>query len=129
MRSHTALFLLALIALSGCISSDDGPDPFALCGNMEIDGDEECDDGNLNDIDDCLATCVLNRCGDEFLNLQGPENPEVCDGRNLNNRNCASLGFLGGALACSSDCQSFDTSACTPRPTPPPTPTATARPG
>ena len=136
-RSRIAA-LVFFLALVGCTSSDDGPDRFALCGNQTLDRNEDCDDGNAFDIDDCLTTCVFNQCGDEFLNIQGPENIEMCDGRNLNNRSCFSLGFQGGTLSCSSDC-SFDTSACTPRPTPTagsaaalttptglPTPTATA---
>jgi cysteine-rich repeat protein len=128
--------LLSLLVFAGCTSSDDGPNVFELCGNLVIDNNEECDDGNAIDVDDCLSTCVSNRCGDEFLNIQGPQNVEMCDGRNLNNRSCFSLGFQGGTLSCTSEC-TFDTSACTPRPTPtearssstpapPSTPTATA---
>jgi hypothetical protein len=37
---------------------------------------------------------------------------EACDGSNLVNATCASLGFTGGTLACSSSCQ-FDVSGCT----------------
>jgi cysteine-rich repeat protein len=126
--------LAVLASLSGCVSSDDGPDPFERCGNMLIERNEQCDDGNASDIDDCLSTCVFNQCGDEFLNARGPMNVEMCDGRNLNNRNCFSLGFVGGTLSCAGDC-TFDTSACIPAPTATPsgpaalaqpTPTATA---
>ena len=133
MTSHkSAIALLAaLVALSGCLSTDDGPDPFELCGNMIINRNEECDDGNISDADDCLSTCVFNQCGDEFLDIRGPDHIEMCDGRNLNNRSCFSLGFAGGTLTCAGDC-TFDTSACTPRPTPtvtaPPTATATQGP-
>jgi cysteine-rich repeat protein len=109
--------LSSLMGLTSCTSSDDGPDPFARCGNVMIDKNEQCDDGNSFDIDDCLSTCVFNQCGDEFLNIQGPQNAEMCDGRNLNNRSCFSLGFQGGTLTCDDNC-TFDTSACTPRPTP-----------
>jgi len=129
-RSRAWATLVASIVLiltaSGCISSDDGPNVFRLCGNSVIDDHEACDDGNLSDVDDCLATCQFNVCGDEFLDSQGPNNIEMCDGRAIN-RTCSSLGFQGGTLSCNSDC-TFNTSACTPRPTPtpPPTPTATA---
>lgn len=37
---------------------------------------------------------------------------EDCDGPNLNGASCATLGFSGGQLSCSSTC-SFDDSACT----------------
>jgi len=124
-RFTGGIFVLSLVATAGCISSDDGANRFRLCGNMVIDRNEQCDDGNLADIDDCLATCAFNVCGDEFLNSQGPQNIEQCDGRAIN-RTCASLGFQSGTLACTGEC-TFDTSGCTPRPTPPPTPTATPR--
>lgn len=129
IRPYVVALLAAFTVFSGCISTDDGPDPFKLCGNMIIDRNEQCDDGNTSDADDCLSTCIFNQCGDEFLDTRGPEHIEMCDGRNLNNRSCFSLGFSGGTLSCAPDC-SFDTSACTPRPstpTPPPTATATAR--
>ena len=128
--AQIGIMLLCLVALGGCISSDDGPNPFALCGNGVIDKHEVCDDGNVLDNDDCLSTCVPNQCGDEFLDTQGPNNIEMCDGRILAGQTCASLGFPGGTLSCAADC-TFDTSACTSKPTPtltpPPTPTATAR--
>jgi hypothetical protein len=133
MRSPRILILLLVIATPGCLGSDDGPDPFRLCGNGGIDTGEQCDDGFppptpspsfLSDNDDCLATCQLNVCGDELLNSQGPQNIEVCDGRSLNNQTCISQGFQGGMLRCKEDCSGYDTSQCTPRPLP--TPTATA---
>lgn len=115
-----------MLAAYGCLGTDDGPDPFRFCGNGMIDAKEQCDDGFppptpspsfLSDNDDCLATCQLNVCGDEFLNTQGPNNIEVCDGRVLNNQTCFSQGFQGGTLLCKSDCSGYDTSQCTPRPT------------
>lgn len=125
---HVAAVLSAFLMLVGCTGSDDGPNVFTLCGNMVIDKNEECDDGNTLDNDDCLGTCILNRCGDELLNTLGPQNVEMCDGRNLNNRTCFNFGFQGGTLSCTGEC-TFDTSACTSAPTPtpsaPPTPTAT----
>ena len=30
-----------------------------MCGNGMVEGDEECDDGNANDLDGCSSTCVL----------------------------------------------------------------------
>jgi hypothetical protein len=133
-RLHiAALTLLLLLCGQGCLGTDDGPDPFRMCGNGTIEDREQCDDGfppptpspDLSDNDDCLATCQLNVCGDEFLNRMGPQHIEVCDGRSLNNQTCVSQGFLAGTLGCASDCSGFDTSRCTPRPTPTPSPTAT----
>lgn len=36
----------------------------AVCGNGVPEGDEECDDGNADDIDNCSNACQLPKCGD-----------------------------------------------------------------
>lgn len=41
------------------------------------------------------------------------EEGEQCDGQDLNEQTCVSLGYVDGALACLPDC-SFDLSDCTP---------------
>src|SRR3712207_2938501 len=51
------------------------------CGNALVGADEECDDGNLDDSDDCLSTCKLNKCGDGKTNLRAEE----CDDGNSSN--------------------------------------------
>jgi hypothetical protein len=139
-----AALILAVMLFAGCTPDDpfSGGNPFKTCGNDVIDKGEECDDGSANSENaDCLTTCVLNRCGDEFVDLLGPDNIEVCDGRSLAGQSCLSQGFVGGTLACEPSCAAFDTSGCTLRPTPtvpgllvevtptpPPTATATASP-
>ena len=71
----------------------------------------------------CAAgqTCVAGQCtgggggGGTQTSVCGngvKDTGEVCDGTDLNGATCASLGFVSGALACSSSCQSFDTSGC-----------------
>lgn len=48
-------------------------------------------------------------CGDGEIN-----DSEVCDGENLGGNDCITVGeYIGGVLACSADCLSFDTSQCT----------------
>ncbi len=43
-------------------------EPPPVCGNNVIEAPlEECDDGNLDDGDACLSTCVQATCGDGFL--------------------------------------------------------------
>jgi len=37
------------------------------CGNGVVDRGEECDDGNPDNWDDCLDTCVTATCGDGFV--------------------------------------------------------------
>jgi cysteine-rich repeat protein len=54
------------------------------CGDGAIDKDkdgnaiEECDDGNGDSTDDCVA-CRISRCGDGFKQTTG-NRPEICDG-------------------------------------------------
>lgn len=45
----------------------------ARCGNMMVEGDEECDDGNDSDDDECLGDCTL-ACGDGVVS-----SVETCD--------------------------------------------------
>ena len=52
--------------------------PFSCCGNGAVDATEECDDGNDDDTDECLSTCVPASCGDGFLQ----EGVEQCDDGN-----------------------------------------------
>ncbi len=49
----------------------------------------------------------LPECGDGSVNAVG----EQCDGGDLGGENCSSLGFQGGAIACTVTC-GFDTSGC-----------------
>ena len=53
------------------------------------------------------------RCGNERINIA---RGEECDGTKLGGATCESLGFTGGELACSAECQ-YDTSGCTGRAT------------
>ena len=61
------------------------------------------DTGNPNHPPDAGAVAT---CGDGRI-----ESGEACEGSNLNNSNCTSLGFQSGTLACAASCQ-FDTSGC-----------------
>ncbi|HIE68794.1 MAG TPA: DUF4215 domain-containing protein, partial [Planctomycetes bacterium] len=78
------LLALSLFALWGCPDSDGVGEPVdagvleAVCGNGEVEGDEACDDGNENDGDSCLNSCLEARCGDGVL-LEGTE---ACDDGN-----------------------------------------------
>ena len=100
---------------------------FNKCGDGTVDPGEECDGTNLNKtrcIDKkfvggelaCLANCKFDynkcyRCGDGIIN-----GGETCDGKALNNKGCTTISgsytYHSGTLACSSDCNSYDTSGC-----------------
>lgn len=90
-----------------------------VCGNGIVDGDEDCEpiegEGCVYGDEDCqicLSTCELGHgpaqfCGDETL--QSDE--EECDGEQLGDASCISVGFVSGTLACDEGCV-FDTSGC-----------------
>ena len=50
----------------------------ALCGNGKVDTGEECDDGNKDITDDCLANCKKAKCGDGAVHT----GVEACDDGN-----------------------------------------------
>ncbi|WP_230467851.1 hypothetical protein [Lujinxingia vulgaris] len=104
----------------------DAEDPF--CGDdiantdeEECDGadlaDETCetlgfDGGTLGCSDTCgfdTSACTIDPvCGDDAVNTD----EEACDGSDLADETCETLGFDGGTLGCSDTC-GLDTSACT----------------
>lgn len=62
------------------------------------------------------VTGIVPGCGDGIIEIG-----EQCDGINLNNQNCSTLGFFSGTLFCNLNC-SFNTSLCITTPPPPPPP-------
>jgi len=63
--------------------------PLELCGP----GTEECDDGNADNTDDCLDTCVPASCGDGYVHA----GVEECDDVNTDNTD----GCLNSCMAAS----------------------------
>jgi cysteine-rich repeat protein len=94
---------------------------FTRCGNGELDGFEQCDDGNAIDGDGCSQSCFDERCGDFIVQFQAGE--QCDDGNQLSGDGCSPecvtefcgdgalqprLGELcddGAASACTSDCR------------------------
>lgn len=92
IRVATALSILSFVAC-GSVSDSDvdaGPDidaragspdarpdagGSAVCGNEIVEAGEDCDDGNADEADACLSTCVDASCGDGFVH----EGVEACD--------------------------------------------------
>lgn len=62
-------------------------DVSVVCGDGVIEGSEQCDDGNLDDEDACLATCQLSSCGDGIIH-RGVE--QCDDGNTLDDDECTS---------------------------------------
>ncbi|MBV1859209.1 MAG: DUF1554 domain-containing protein [Nannocystaceae bacterium] len=56
---------------TGATDPSEGPPG---CGNGELDGDEECDDGPDNGTEGCTEQCLLPFCGDELVSPG-----EMCD--------------------------------------------------
>ena len=52
--------------------------PVSCCGNGFVNPFEDCDDGNDDDTDDCIAGCVAASCGDGFVQ----DGVEECDDGN-----------------------------------------------
>ncbi|MEZ4380841.1 MAG: DUF4215 domain-containing protein [Nannocystaceae bacterium] len=87
----------------------------AECGDGVVEGDEACDDGDADNTDACLDTCVAARCGDGYV---GPG--EACDdGNQVDDDACSNScalascgdGVVQGAEACD-DGNADDTDAC-----------------
>ncbi|HMI93155.1 MAG TPA: hypothetical protein VK509_17410 [Polyangiales bacterium] len=58
----------------------DGKCTSVFCGNGEVDGAEQCDDGNAVDTDACTHECLDARCGDGLL--RSDTSSEECDDGN-----------------------------------------------
>ncbi len=61
-----------------------------VCGDGDVEGDEECDDGNDIDTDACLNSCLVARCGDGSVHA----GVEDCDDGNSSDGD-----------ACKNDCK------------------------
>ena len=80
----------------------------ASCGDTvtNVLAGEECDDGNSDNDDACLGSCVDASCGDGFVYA----GTETCDGADLDGWSCANFGLLGD-IACDAQCD-LDTTEC-----------------
>ncbi len=102
-------------------SGGEGGEPPGDCGDGEVNGDEECDDGNADDVDNCTNDCKIPTCGDGSV-----QSGEECDDGNFDDTDacvagCSSAGCGDGLLqvgvedcddgnqdngdSCSSDCK------------------------
>jgi cysteine-rich repeat protein len=57
MRTPPVAVAALLLALSGCSGSSDASAPVSVCGDADRSGSEQCDDGNLVNLDGCDASC------------------------------------------------------------------------
>ncbi|WAS93589.1 DUF4215 domain-containing protein [Nannocystis punicea] len=90
----------------------------AMCGNGEVEGGEECDDGNDDNTDACLINCIDAFCGDDFVQA-GVE--ECDDGDQLDTNDCTAAckkpycgdGFEHEGVEECDDGNDVDTDDCT----------------
>jgi len=100
------------------------PEPPSQCGNGIVERGEGCDDGNLNNEDDCTTLCQAARCGDGAVRKDIPEGErgyESCDDANTNNNDdciddcrpaeCGDGYVHDGVEACD-DANDLDTDGC-----------------
>lgn len=78
----------------GTAVCDIGAAEFDLCGDATVQGVEECDDGNTDDTDACLTSCLNATCGDG----QVQAGVETCDNGASNSDSTAD--------ACRTTCES-----------------------
>lgn len=127
-----------LACLSSCLFDTSECVPMG-CGDGDVTGTEECDDGNQSNEDGCLNNCLVATCGDGHTwpaheecddgnasDEDGCVNQcelatcgdghlwvgtEECEGTDLGGATCEDMGFAGGDLSCAANCE-LDTSAC-----------------
>jgi len=125
MKTSCSVLIAACLLMLGCDTKTKNVDS---CGDDFLDPGEECD-GNQLTVNTCtdlgyydqlapltckadctfdLTVCSGGRCGDGILQF---DKGEKCDGENLDDMTCATLGLGGGTLACKDNCR-FDVSRC-----------------
>jgi len=88
------------------------PAPASVCGDGELEGDEECDDGNTDDGDGCSATCTVEDGWD--CTVEPCE--EICgDGETVGDEECDD-GNTDDGDGCSATCTVEDGWDCTEEP-------------
>jgi cysteine-rich repeat protein len=82
----TKNWLVGFLLFSGC---------GAVCGNLKIERDETCDDGNVIGGDGCDVACITEACGDGLPSSIGSKNLSC-----FNNESAVALGAvdLGGLV-------------------------------
>lgn len=71
-----------------------------ICGNGNVEGDEECDDGNGDNTDSCTTSCLNNVCGDGDTYI----GYETCDAGENNGVVCTP-DYSGTCSYCNTACQ------------------------
>lgn len=94
---------LVAIALSACFSAAGSEDDV---GESTTDDSTSAESTSESTSVDTESAEVGGGCGDDLIAID-----EECDGENLGNATCESLGYFGGTLACTDTCK-LDVSGC-----------------
>ncbi len=120
------LLSLTVVWWAGCNLVLELEDPPVECGDGMVHGDEICDTDDLagqtcisrgftEGVLTCAADCrgfVTTLCGPPTTCGNGTlQTPESCDGTDLEQATCESLGYYGGTLGCGADCR-YDLTDC-----------------
>ncbi len=71
--------------------------PAEICGNGEIEGAEECDDGNLDESDGCTSACEISDCvGTPYATTWDAVQDQIFDAGGCVNDACHGANVLGG---------------------------------
>ena len=92
----------------GICDAEPANDNSTCCGDGTVQAHEACDDGNDDETDECLSSCILASCGDGFIQV----GVEECDDGNTQSEQC--LYGETQCMVCAADCteQSGGTSFC-----------------
>lgn len=82
-------------------NSNTDSDCMAVCGNMTVEGNEECDDGNKQSGDGCTPDCKLESKLDQCLAEVGPNDHPDCARCNCEKCQSQTLSCYGGSDATS----------------------------
>lgn len=106
MRRSLLLATLATLALA-CTDEDAVPITY-LDGRVDLAGDLTLDTGQLDGFPGDLPEPDTRpvKCGNGFA-----EGGEKCDGKDLDQQTCTTLGYFKGTLACTKVC-TFDLNSC-----------------
>ena len=88
--------------------------PMAICGDGILEGNEKCDDGNINSGDGCSSTCTIEK-GYTCPLVKAPCVPDCGDGILTGNEPC-DPGITVEKSACSANCRWNPGWACTGNP-------------
>ena len=69
LKASSSMVVLSLLASMSCGEQVVVRDAPAVCGNGQVDAEEQCDDGNTEARDECTEGCRFAICGDGIMRI------------------------------------------------------------